>query len=384
MSVLKCEMCGGTLEIEENGQYAVCSYCGTKKALPQSNTVNNSEQNIDTSSDYGKNSQAEAVRLENERKREEARARAEEAKVRAEENRLKAESQRLERERLAEKNRIERTKKAKAKGKTFIKILLSFIFVIAIGTLTVTVIIPSVKYNSAVKNIEEQKYEEAYLTFKSLRTFKDSKAQANALLNEHPEIAQIGDIITLGNYEQDNKTANGKEKIEWKVLEKDENGKMLVISQYALDCRHYHSSVEQVTWETSDIRNWLNNDFYSSAFSDSEKAKIRTTELQNTDNADFNTDGGNDTNDKIFLLSIDEATTYLPTSLERICVATKHAESRGSQLESLSRSCRWWLRSPGTTQYKASAVKVDGFILNMGAPVGVEKRSVRPAMWIEL
>ena len=40
MSILKCEMCGGTLEIEENGQYAVCAYCGTRKALPQNNTVN--------------------------------------------------------------------------------------------------------------------------------------------------------------------------------------------------------------------------------------------------------------------------------------------------------------------------------------------------------
>ena len=384
MSILKCEMCGGTLEIEENGQYAVCAYCGTRKALPQSNTVNKPNQPVDVYSDSEKTTQNDSARLENERRREEARARAEEARVRAEENRVKAEEQRLERERLAEKNRIERAKKAKARGKTFLKAFLSFVLVVALGTLTVTVIIPSVKYNNAVKNVEEQNYEEAYLTFKSLKMFKDSKSQANALLNEHPEIAQVGDIIRLGNFEQDNKTANGKEQIEWKVLEKDENGKMLVISRYALDCRHYHSSIEQVTWETSDIRAWLNNEFYSSAFSNSERAKIKTTKLENRDNADFNTDGGNDTSDKIFLLSIDEATTYLPTSLERVCVATKYAESQGSQLESLTRSCRWWLRSPGTTQYKAASVKVDGFILNMGAPVGIEKRSVRPAMWIEL
>lgn len=382
MSVLKCEMCGGTLEIEENGQYAVCSYCGTRKALPQSNTANKPQPSVDLNA--GKTAHDETSRLENERRREEARARAEEAKVRAEENRVKAEAQRLERERLAEKNRIEKAKKSKARGKTFLKVLISFILVVAIGTLTVTVIIPSVRYSSAVKNVEEKNYEEAYLTFKSLRMFKDSKSQASTLLKEHPEVAQVGDIITFGAYEQDNKTANGKEEIEWKVLEKDENGKMFLISRYALDCRHYHSSVEKVTWETSDIRSWLNNDFYNTAFTKSERAKIKTTTLENRDNADYNTDGGNDTKDKVFLLSIDEAKAYLPSTVERVCIATKYAESQGSQLESLTRSCRWWLRSPGSTLYNASFVKLDGFILQLGTPVSVEKRSVRPAMWVEL
>ena len=384
MSILKCEMCGGTLEIEENGQYAVCSYCGTRKALPQNNTVSKPKPPVDVYSDSDKTAQNETSRLENERKREEARARAEEAKVRAEENRLKAEAQRLERERLAEKNRIEKAKKSKERGKKFLKVLISFILIVAIGTLTVTVIIPSVRYSNAVKNVEEKNYEEAYLTFKSLKMFKDSKSQASTLLKEHPEVAQVGDIITFGTYEQDNKTANGKEEIEWKVLEKDENGKMFVVSRYALDCRHYHSKIEQVTWETSDIRSWLNNDFYSTAFTKSERAKIKTTTLENRDNADYNTDGGNNTKDKIFLLSIDEAKAYLPSTVERVCIATKYAESQGSQLESLTRSCRWWLRSPGSTLYNASFVKLDGFILQLGTPVSVEKRSVRPAMWIEL
>ena len=376
MSILKCEMCGGTLIVEGNGQYAVCEYCGTKKALPQTNTVNKPTPPVDVYSNSNKNPQDELNRLENERRREEARARAEE-------NRARAEEQRLQRERLAEKNRIEKAKKSKERGRKFLKALISFILVVAIGTLTVTVIIPSVRYSNAVKNVEEKNYEEAYITFKSLRMFKDSKAQASTLLKDHPEVAQVGDIITFGNYEQDNKTANGKEEIEWKVLEKDQNGKMLLISRYALDCRHYHSKNEKVTWETSDIRSWLNNDFYNTAFTKSQRAKIKTTTLENRDNADYNTDGGNDTKDKVFLLSIDEAKAYLPSTVERVCMATKYAESQGSQLESLTRSCRWWLRSPGSTLYTASFVKVDGFILQLGTPVSVEKRSVRPAMWVD-
>lgn len=116
MSVLKCEMCGGTLIVEENGQYAVCEYCGTKKALPQSNTANKTTSPVNVNS--GKTAQDDATRLENERKREEARARAEEAKVRAEENRVKAEAQRLERERLAEKTELKSQRNQRKDEKT--------------------------------------------------------------------------------------------------------------------------------------------------------------------------------------------------------------------------------------------------------------------------
>ena len=365
MSILKCNMCGGTLEIEDNGSFAVCAYCGTRQALPDSGNGSPESAKID------------ALRIENERRKaEEAKAQAQRAKAQAEQNRLEA-------ERIAEKNRIEKAKKSKEKRSKALKILVSLFVVIALGFLTVTVIIPSVKYSNAVKNVEEKNYEEAYITFKSLRNFKDSQEQAKSLIKEHPEVAQVGDIIYFGNYEQDNKSSNGKEEIEWKVLDKDAEGKMLVLSRYALDCRQYHNTVGQVTWETSDIRHWLNNDFISTAFTNAQKKNIKTVTLENRDNADYNTDGGEDTKDKIFLLSIDEAKTYLPSTVERVCVATKYAESQGSQLENLTMSCRWWLRSPGATLYNASFVKIDGFILQLGTPVGIEKRSVRPAMWVE-
>lgn len=365
MSALKCNMCGGTLEIEDNGGFAVCTYCGTRQALPESGAST------------PESATADALRIENERRR------AAEAKAQAEKNRLKAEQQRLEAERIAEKNRIEKEKRTKANRGKLLKTLAVIFAVILTGVLTVTVIIPSVRYNNAVKDTEAGNYEEAYLTFKSLYTFKDSRAQAAALIKEHPQVAQIGDIIYFGTYEQNNKSSDGQEEIEWKVLDKTVEGKMLVVSRYALDCRQYHNTPGQVTWETSDIRQWLNNDFMSTAFTKAQKGKILTTTIENRDNADYNTDGGNDTKDKVFLLSIDEAKTYLPSTVERVCIATKYAESQGSQLENLTMSCRWWLRSPGATLYNASFVKVDGFILQIGTPVGIEKRSVRPAMWVQ-
>ena len=61
MSVLKCQMCGGTLEIEDNGAFAVCAYCGTRQALPESGAST------------PESATADALRIENEkRKAEEA------------------------------------------------------------------------------------------------------------------------------------------------------------------------------------------------------------------------------------------------------------------------------------------------------------------------
>ena len=375
MSLLKCEMCGGTLVLEDNGAYAVCEYCGTRIATVQIESSIDDNQNT---SPQNNSAQINALRIENEKRK------SEEAKARAQQARMEAEANQLERERLAEKKRIEKSRRSKARRKKLLTAFLVISAFFALVTLTVTVIIPSVKYNNAVKAVEEQRYEDAYLTFKSLYKFKDSQVKATDLLKAHPNIAQVGDIIYFGTYEQDNNFSNGKEEIEWRVLEKDENGRMLVVSKYALDCRNYHSSVKQITWEDSDIRSWLNNDFYSNAFSSSEKSAVKTVTNENTGNSDFNVNGGNKTSDKIFILSIDEAKRYLPNNIDRMCQATKYAESKGTELDSLTHNCRWWLRSPGSTLYSAASVKIDGFILNMGTPVSVDKAFVRPAVWIEI
>lgn len=375
MSIHKCKMCGGSLVWEDNGGYAVCEYCGTRIATNQSD--NSSEVGATSQTNENNVAQINALRIENEkRKSEEARAKAQQA-------RLEAESQQLERERLAEKKRIEKAKRSKARRKKLLTAFLTISAIFALGVLTVTVIIPTVKYNSAVTAVEEERYEEAYQTFKSLYKFKDSQIQAANLVKAHPNIAQVGDIIYLGECEQDNNISNGKEDIEWKVLAKDENGKMLIISKYALDCRNYHSSVKQITWENSEIRNWLNNDFYNDAFSSSEKSSIKTVTNENAGNSEFNVSDGSKTSDKVFLLSIDEAKRYFPKNIDRICTATAYANSNGTELSSLTSACRWWLRSPGSTLYSAASVKIDGFILNIGTPVSMDKAFVRPAMWVE-
>lgn len=377
MSLLKCEMCGGTLTLEDNGAYAVCEYCGTRIAANQPATTVSSNGTIDIQQQNNHFTQMNALRIENEKRR------MEEAKAQAEQARLGAESQRLEYERLAEQKRMEKQARRKKLTKRLLIIFLSIFTLFLLGILTITVFIPSAKYNSAEKAFESGNYEDAYLTFKSLYSFKDSQQRATDIIKEHPYVAQVGDIIYMGNYEQDNNLSNGKEEIEWIVLEKDENGKMLLVSRYALDCRHYHSSAKQVTWENCDLRAWLNKDFMSNAFNSSEKALIKATSIKNDGNSDYKIEGSKNTTDSIFLLSIDEAKRYFPKTVDRICKSTAYADAQGSEIGTLTHYCRWWLRNPGASLYNASSVKIDGFILQMGTPVSVDKSYVRPAMWVE-
>ena len=131
-----------------------------------------------------------------------------------------------------------------------------------------------------------------------------------------------GTYITFGTYEQDNKKKNGQEPIEWLVLEN--NGEsILVISKYALDGQPYSNAYDTyaykpypITWEYCSLRAWLNSTFYTTAFTEGERARIQPTLLNNkvsgADPFNRNVDGGNDTVDNVFLLSYDEVLKYYP------------------------------------------------------------------------
>ena len=85
---------------------------------------------------------------------------------------------------------------------------------------------------------------------------------------------RIGDTVNFGWYEQDNNTGNGKEEIEWLVLDK-EGKDILLMSYYALDCQQYNTINEDVTWETCSLRKWLNNDFLNTAFDTDQQSMIK-------------------------------------------------------------------------------------------------------------
>lgn len=131
--------------------------------------------------------------------------------------------------------------------------------------------------------------------------YKDSKDRRAQIVLEYNYLAEIGDVITIGHYEQDNNTDNGKETIEWIVVAK-EDGKLTLLSKDILDYQPWckGSSGYHKTWAQSTIRPWLNKNFYNVAFTDEEKARLITTTLE-TDQG--NGDGKVDTTEEtVFLL----------------------------------------------------------------------------------
>ena len=193
---------------------------------------------------------------------------------------------------------------------------------------------------------------------------------------------QIGDIITFGEYEQDNNISNGKEPIEWFVLDV-QNGKALVISKYALDGIPYNTSRNSITWETCTLRTWLNSDFINSAFSAEEQALIQTVTVSADPNPFCSTDPGNATEDKVFLLSMTEANKYFSYDSRKLCQATAYAVAQDAYANSSNGNCCWWLRSPGV-EMAAAFVYDNGDIAEGGCYVDDGNGAVRPAMWIDL
>ena len=193
---------------------------------------------------------------------------------------------------------------------------------------------------------------------------------------------KVGSYIKFGTYEQDNNTSNGKEDIEWLVLEV-KDGKALVISKYAIDCKPYNTSYTAVTWETCTLRKWLNNDFINAAFSADEKAMIPTVTVSADKIPDYSTNPGNATQDQVFLLSITEANKYFSSDSARQCKPTEFAVAGGAYVNSSNGNCWWWLRSPGGYQNDAAFVCSGGDVDEFGYFVNLVTRAVRPALWID-
>ena len=191
---------------------------------------------------------------------------------------------------------------------------------------------------------------------------------------------KVGKTIEFGNYPQDK---DGTEKpIEWIVMKKEGN-QVLLLSKYVLDAKPYNEEFEDVTWETSDIRQWLNNEFYTTAFNKTEKAKIQTSLIKNEDNSEYGTSGGNDTEDKVFLLSEKEAETLFSDEEERIAKATEYAEKSGVYVNK-EKAAWWWLRSPGGYSDGAAVVSCSGWVYGSGDDVHYCGDGVRPALHLNL
>ena len=200
--------------------------------------------------------------------------------------------------------------------KNFIKIFV-IVLIVAVAAYFAIAIAPDLikefRYQNATSQMQQGRYQSAYEKFLELRGYKDVDTLLPTLaIAVRDEQFSSGRYVTLGTYPQ---SANGDDltPIEWRVLARDGN-KALLISRYGLDVQPYNSEKTDVTWETCTLRTWLNNTFFNKAFTSAEQATILTTTVYNfwtEGNTEWESGGGNTTQDRIFLLSYEEANQYL-------------------------------------------------------------------------
>ena len=194
----------------------------------------------------------------------------------------------------------------------------------------------------------------------------------NAVSTDKPR-KKVNNIF-LGKYRQSNDDSSSKESIDWLVL-KNEGGKALIISKYALDCKPFNDTPADVKWDNCSLRKWLNEDFYNGAFDQSEKERIIQSD-------------GIPSKDRVFLINNLEYKEHLDDEIGK-CVPTEYAINKGVAVSASSSvdgkaTCWWWLRSPGDDPQNTAIVTTKG-ILNAGGSKSCKKNvAVRPAMWINL
>lgn len=194
-----------------------------------------------------------------------------------------------------------------------------------------------------------------------------------------PLVPAVGDTFVFGQYDQDNNIENGQEPIEWLVLAQ-EGDSVLLLSNYSLDFQSYHDTAGDITWQESKIRNWLNESFLQAAFTPIEQDAILSREVFNSNDQnhiEWETSAGNNTEDKVFLLSVADAERYFIDNNARKNCGTETARALGARLWPLEET-DWWLRSPGRVQYDAGFVGTNGGYYSNAA---TNKKGIRPALW---
>lgn len=201
----------------------------------------------------------------------------------------------------------------------------------------------------------------------------------------------IGDKITFGSYD-------------WRILD-IKNGKALIITEYIIGQKPYNDFKGAVTWADSYIRRYLNGEFYES-FTLEEQSRIHQTQIKNDNNPWYDSDGGEDTEDHVFLLSIEEVVCLYfgdsrrflenRTASQRYWFQNKDENNIKRQSSYDGYSWWWWLWSPGRDNKRGVYIHGDGNVGIQGNgtykygsktihPLTEENYGgVRPALWLSL
>lgn len=217
------------------------------------------------------------------------------------------------------------------------------------------------------------------------------------------------DCVWFGNYWQNDTNMDGtadkndrKEPVKWRVLSVNGDDAFLLADKN-LDRQRYNDVVKAyMTWRECTLRSWLNaygagenasnkdysdDNFIGNAFTEEEQSAIKTTKVVNKSNPlSGGASGGSDTEDKVYLLSIEEAKEHAygfddSMSSEGRKVGNTTYVSEGTVYG-------WWLRSPGLQSNYAADVRCDGanngYSDWKGFLVNRTDRAVRPVLHLDL
>lgn len=220
---------------------------------------------------------------------------------------------------------------------------------------------------------------------------------------QNPRTASDGtvtwDCVWFGHYPQSSDGNGGfnNDPIKWRVLSVEGNEALLLADKNLDGGIPYHEEYETITWETCTIRSWLNgygsganqngidytsDNFINRAFTAGEQNAILQKTVENADNPDYGTEGGNNTSDKLFLPSISEMTTPaygFPSDPDEYADARKakntaYTASKNSYMSDEGKTDMYWLRSPGrysSISSLAAYVRGSGYVRRDGSYVDV-------------
>lgn len=202
--------------------------------------------------------------------------------------------------------------------------------------------------------------------------------QVVALANAKP-----GDSVEFGKYIYSG-VRTTYDNLTWLVLE-EKDGKLLLLCEQLIYPVTFSTDVSDDSWRNSNVRQWLNNEFYQEAFGTREITAIVGTTVSTPDNSKYGTDGGIDAIDQVFLLSIEEAEKYFGTNADRRAKTTERAQTYSAYTGTGATKGygRWWLRSMGQNGSSAAYVNDSGSIDYKGKTTTDNGICVRPAIWVK-
>ena len=212
-----------------------------------------------------------------------------------------------------------------------------------------------------------------------IRSFDDivrGKRKDVLLMEAEKLMHSVGDTMEFGCWPKD-------KKIGWTIIAADNNN-ILLLSTKVIDANKFHDVYGDTTWAGSYIRRFLNEEFYQKAFTDQEKKRILLSHVKAEKNPLYPVDPGEDTDDKIFLLSIEEVRKYVEPNNLILAEPTIYAMSSGVEKDAKTGGCYWWLRSPGNAGCNIARVSGVGMILEHGFFASDNHNGIRPAMWITI